>query len=351
MKILESDVTLLSSHSSHKEVSEKESLQSWRDDQTSLKPKFEDRLVLSEAFKSKYNNLETKQLSKESDETSIDPKLLSILRALEALTGKKIQLSNFKALKLDGSQGLNISSNEENKSIEGNSEQSNQPQRVGWGINYNYERTEIQTESLKFSAQGEVKTQSGQKIDFSLAMEMKNISQFHESISFKAGDALIDPLVINFDTSSVKISDIKHSFDLNLDGKSDEFSFVGSGSGFLVLDKNRDGIVNDGSELFGPSSGNGFKELAQYDDDKNGWIDENDAIYSNLLIWTKNEAGDENLYSMNAKDIGAIYLNGIESSFNLNNANYVKQGVLKESSVYLKESGGVGTIQEIDLKI
>ncbi len=38
--------------------------------------------------------------------------------------------------------------------------------------------------------------------------------------------------------------------------------------------------INDGSELFGTSSGDGFKDLATYDEDENGWIDENDSIFS-----------------------------------------------------------------------
>jgi hypothetical protein len=48
--------------------------------------------------------------------------------------------------------------------------------------------------------------------------------------------------------------------------------------------KIKDGRVNDGRELFGPITGDGFAELAAYDDDGNNWIDENDGIYDNLSI-------------------------------------------------------------------
>jgi hypothetical protein len=157
-------------------------------------------------------------------------------------------------------------------------------------------------------------------------------------------------LVINFGAATVSISDIKHDFDLNLDGKSDTFNFVGNGSGFLALDKNKDGIINDGSELFGPKLGNGFKELSAYDTDANNWIDENDAIFEELLIWTKDEAGVENLFTLKDKGIGALYLGSAITPFGLNNVNG-SAGAMKESSIYLRENGSAGTMQEIDLKV
>ena len=66
-----------------------------------------------------------------------------------------------------------------------------------------------------------------------------------------------------------------------------KISFVGSGSGLLALDKNGDGIINNGTELFGPNTQDGFSELSKYDSDGNGWIDENDSVYDNLRICGK----------------------------------------------------------------
>ena len=143
-------------------------------------------------------------------------------------------------------------------------------------------------------------------------MNKTSISQ--ESISFKAGDALIDPLVINYGGNKVRLTEVKHSFDLDLDGKKDEINFVGQGSGFLALDKNQDGTINDGNELFGPKSGNGFSELAKYDDDKNGWIDENDAIFDGLRIWS-----DDELLGLGEVGIGAIYLGAHSSPYSYKN--------------------------------
>ncbi len=333
MKIEQSNVSLYASHQKTSEVYEAEKLEKW-DSEAEAPERFRrpgDRLELSNTFQSLNQSKQAGKLTDEmGDEISLDPKLMRILRALEILTGKKIDMSMFKKLQ---------------------AEPSEQPQRVGWGVNYSYEHHEVHDESLDFSAQGNVKTEDGRTMDFAVAVSMRNHSEVHESVSFKAGDALIDPLVLNFGADTVTISDVKHKFDLDLDGKSDTFSFVGSGSGFLALDKNNDRKINNGSELFGPTKGNGFKELAAYDSDKNNWIDENDSIFNSLVLWTKDDEGVENLYTLKEKNVGAIYLGNVNTQFTLNDSTQNMQGQLKESGVYLKESGGVGTMQEVDLKI
>lgn len=350
MKIEQSSVSLFSSHQKQSEVSESETLQMW-DSEEKMPPRVirpMDRLELSNQFEFLKQSRGMQKLENEFNEVPLDPKIMSIIRALEALTGKKIDLSSYRQIQSSGSAVMPEVSDTPTQ----NTEQPNTlQQRVGWGINYNYNYHEVQEESLAFSAKGSVKTEDGKSINFSLALGMKNRSEIHESLSFKAGDALIDPLVLNFGADTVSISEIKHKFDLDLDGQSDTFSFVGSGSGFLVLDKNSDEIINDGSELFGPTKGNGFKELAAYDSDKNNWIDENDAIFESLLIWTKDEAGVQNLYTLKDKNVGALYLGNAKTQFSLSDTTQTIEAYLRESSLYLKESGGVGTLQEVDLKI
>ena len=344
MKIDQSNVSLFSSHSKHDEVQESESLRMWDkpEDNPELAPARGDRLVLSDIYKSLKHQKVASELDMQDSDSSLDPKLMRIVRALEILTGHKINTSFLRKLHSNGEGG-----DAKGKGEGG----TDQVRPLGWGIDYNYQRTEIHEESLNFSAQGNVKTVDGRSIDFAMAMSMKSSTQVSESLSFKAGDALTDPLVINFGTDTVRISDVKKEFDLNLDGKSDTFNFVGSGSGFLALDKNSDGIVNNGSELFGPTKGNGFNELKAYDSDNNGWIDENDDVYNKLLIWTKDESGKESLYTLKEKNVGALYLGKANTQFNLNDSTQNMQGVMRESSVFLKEDGGVGTLQEVDLKI
>ena len=163
---------------------------------------------------------------------------------------------------------------------------------------------------------------------------------------------MTDPLVINIDSNITSVSDKKFKFDIDSDGKEDEISSLGKGSGFLALDKNNDGKINDGTELFGTKSGDGFKDLAEYDEDKNGWIDENDSIFSKLKVWTKDEEGNDRLLNLKEADVGAIYLNNIDTQFSFKPDGVDDNGVLRKTGTYLMEStGAAGSVAHVDLAL
>nr|MBP7525716.1 VCBS repeat-containing protein [Propionivibrio sp.] len=160
-----------------------------------------------------------------------------------------------------------------------------------------------------------------------------------------------DPLVINFGGTAAQLTSQRFKFDLDADGKTEDINFVAGGSGFLALDRNGDGKINDGAELFGAKTGNGFAELAALDADKNGWIDENDASYADLRVWTKDGAGKDKFSTLKQANVGAISLSHIATQFDLKDAQNVSQGEIKASGIYLQETGAVGTIQQIDLTV
>ena len=161
-----------------------------------------------------------------------------------------------------------------------------------------------------------------------------------------------DPLMINLDTNIASVSDQKFFFDLDADGKEEQISFAGKGSGFITLDKNGDGRINDGSELFGTSSGDGFKDLAAYDEDGNGWIDENDNIFSKLKVWTKDADGNDYLMDLKQADVGAIYLGNADTQFSLKDEQNTLHAEIKKTGIYLRESSGeVGTLNHVDLVV
>lgn len=123
------------------------------------------------------------------------------------------------------------------------------------------------------------------------------------------------------------------------------------GSGFLALDKNSDGEINNGNELFGPQNGNGFSELSKYDEDKNQWIDENDSIFNKLRIWTKDETGKESLFALGEKGIGAIFLGNVSTPFAINTPDNKQNAQLSQTGVVLKEDGTATTIQHLDFVV
>lgn len=208
-----------------------------------------------------------------------------------------------------------------------------------------------ESQELSFSSAGSVTTEDGKTIDFNLDISMsRSFSRYYrEEVTSVAG--MFDPLVINFSGNPADLTDTKFRFDLNCDGEDDEISTLSNGSGFLALDKNSDGVINDGSELFGTSSGDGFKDLAFYDKDGNGWIDENDDIYDSLKIWVKDLNGNDALYSLKDKNVGAIYLGSVDTNLILRSETSGKiNGALRRSGLFLYEDGsGAGLMSHLDI--
>lgn len=218
---------------------------------------------------------------------------------------------------------------------------------VSFGVKSYYE----EKEEVSFSSTGKVTTADGREITFSLDIGMsREFSQYYEEeYNIAQFQKVCDPLVINFNQDVAELSDQKFFFDIDADGEKDEVSMLGSGSGYLALDKNEDGKINDGNELFGPQSGNGFQDLAQYDEDGNGWIDEGDSVWNRLKIWCKDENGKDILYTLREKGVGAICLQSTATNFALNDEQNNSKGYVRSTGIFLYENGNVGTVQHLDL--
>ncbi len=209
-----------------------------------------------------------------------------------------------------------------------------------------------ESEYTSFSAKGIAKTEDGREINFNVDYSMSREFMSYTEINEEAALNLCDPLVINVDSSVASVSDQKFAFDLNADGRSENISYLGKGSGFLALDKDKNGKIDDGRELFGASSGDGFKDLSAYDEDGNGWIDENDKVYDELKVWFKNEDGTDTLLSLKQADVGAIYLGSSSTEFSLKSAdNSSTNAIIRRSGIFLKENGGAGTLQHLDMAL
>ena len=209
-----------------------------------------------------------------------------------------------------------------------------------------------ESEQTRVSAGGTVKTADNREIDFSFDLAMER-SFFREEYltQTQTGYALVDPIVIQSDMAAPTLSGSRFSFDLDLDGKTEDLPLPSPGTGFLSLDLNGDGKINDGSELFGPSTGDGFGELAAYDLDQNDWIDENDPVYDRLTLWEQGEAGGLELTRIKDAGIGAIYLSGIASPFDLTTEDNDLLARVTKTSIALTEAGEVLPVQEMDYKV
>jgi len=206
-------------------------------------------------------------------------------------------------------------------------------------------------EETSFSVEGCVRTADGQEysINVNVGMTRSFMEYYREEISVVQYQKIYDPLVINLEAGSARLSDQKILFDIDSDGTKENLHRLEKGSGYLALDKNGNGIIDDGSELFGTKSGDGFGDLARYDEDGDGWIDEDDAIWDKLRIWCQNEDGTGTLYSFKEKNVGAICLQNTQTQFSLTNAENAEKGYIRSSGVFLFEDGRAGTVQHLDL--
>lgn len=207
-----------------------------------------------------------------------------------------------------------------------------------------------ESEETSFSTGGTVQTADGREIRFRLNVEMsRSFSAYYKENYQHIQARMCDPLVINLEGNAAELADPTFFFDIDADGEREEISMLGKGSGYLALDKNGDGVINDGSELFGVKSGDGFADLAAYDSDGNGWIDEADDIWEKLLIWTKDENGKDVCYKLSEKGIGAVCITNAVTDFSLNGAGNVVNGRIRKTGIFLYENGWAGTVQHVDV--
>lgn len=218
-------------------------------------------------------------------------------------------------------------------------------------LNYQYRVQEWRGESLNVEASGTVDTADGRTIQYGLSLEMLSMQYSSASVSVRAGAALKDPLVLNLDGGAVRLDgNSRIDFDLNADGRRDSMARLASDSAFLALDHNENGRIDDGRELFGALSGDGFADLAAYGDDGNGFIDEGDRIFGQLRLWRPDAQGKGELMDLLTAGIGAIGLARAYGDFDLI-AQQQLEGRVRSTGFFLFESGQTGSVQQVDLAI
>ncbi|MDS0790358.1 hypothetical protein OSB94_19905 [Proteus vulgaris] len=141
------------------------------------------------------------------------------------------------------------------------------------------------------------------------------------------------PLVIALTESGIFTlpDDDSIHFDHNNDEVKESTGWIDNNSAFLVFDKNKNGVIDNGNEMFGNNTSNisegyakhGFEALSQYDSNQDNRIDKSDIIWSSLNLWI-----DKNIDGKtDADELIKIECSGIESI----NLNYKKNGVIDEN--------------------
>ncbi len=224
--------------------------------------------------------------------------------------------------------------------------------KVKLGSNLGLNTVYTETQALKFETNAIVKTEDKKiELDLNVSLSRSFVEQVKTpQINFSNITKLWDPLILDMSGVLPSLSSKKFSFDIDIDGTNEQISMLEKESAFLAFDKNENNNVDDGGELFGAKSGDGFEELRGYDDDKNGWIDENDNIFDKLKIWQKTENKNE-LIAIEEVGIGAIFLGDISTPFEIKSSSNELLGAMKKSSFFLFENGKSSLISQIDLAI
>ena len=175
-----------------------------------------------------------------------------------------------------------------------------------------------------------------------------------------------DPLIFDLNNNGLDTVGINVVnpilFDHDGDGIKTSTGWVASDDGFLVLDRNNDGNIGNGSELFGDATplyggGNavdGFAALAQEDSNLDGKVDNLDAKWNQLRVWRDlNQDGISQvneLFTLDHIGIAAIKVAKTTNSEFLANGNQIADlGTFVRSDGTNGTVGEVGTVADINL--
>ncbi len=172
----------------------------------------------------------------------------------------------------------------------------------------------------------------------------------------------VDPLILDLDNDGLETIGINTSnpilFDHNGNGVRTATGWVKSDDAFLVLDRNGNGSIDNGRELFGDSTpltaggvaADGFAALAQEDTNGDGKVDSLDARFASLRLWRDlNQDGASQvgeLFTLSSQGIIALNLAKTANSQILANGNQIA-----DLGGYVRSDGSTGTLGEVTAQL
>jgi Ca2+-binding RTX toxin-like protein len=107
----------------------------------------------------------------------------------------------------------------------------------------------------------------------------------------------LPPIVLDLSGSGAFLSTISVRFDVDGDGKRDKVGWISGGQGFLVLDRNGNGLIESGAELsFAqdlPGASTDLEGLRAYDSNADGLFDGRDGRFAEFRIWQDSDEDGE----------------------------------------------------------
>lgn len=171
---------------------------------------------------------------------------------------------------------------------------------------------EIETEASTNSAtkaSSEPPAVTAQASDFEALIAQRELQL---NVNINAEPQKTDPLALDLASNGFSTSGLSRSvrFDLNADGRLDQISVPTGDDALLAFDRNGNGRIDNGRELFGDQHGaaNGFAELRKFDGNGDGRIDIQDAIFTRLSLLRFDALGQQSNLSLSQAGVSAIEL-------------------------------------------
>jgi len=176
---------------------------------------------------------------------------------------------------------------------------------------------------------------------------------------FTTAQTIVDPIILDLDGDGVETTGVKAGvyFDQDGNGFAEQTGWAKSEDGLLVLDRNGNGTIDNGRELFGDQTlmadgtraANGFQALAELDGNADGKIDVNDAAYAKLKVW---QDVDGNGYSSPSelKTLSEVGVGSINTGYTDSTLVDANGNAHKQVGFYTKTDGSTGTATNVWFK-
>ncbi|SEP91490.1 hypothetical protein SAMN05421693_11057 [Ectothiorhodospira magna] len=169
----------------------------------------------------------------------------------------------------------------------------------------------------------------GAEIGEAARIRFESVRMERLQVTLGAEPQQADPLVLDLGGEGISTSGVEQGvvFDITGDGRKEQVSFVTGNSWFLALDRNGNGIIDDGRELFGDQHGaaHGFEELAKFDDNGDGVINAQDSVFQRLRLFQMDTDGSQRLKTLEEAGVAAIHLGYTQTARALNAYDVVAQ--------------------------
>jgi len=159
----------------------------------------------------------------------------------------------------------------------------------------------------------------------------------------------VDPLVLDLDGNGIQLTEAGKGaiFDVTADGKLDSTAWVKGNTALLTYDRNGNGVVDNGSELFGDQNGaaHGFEELGKYDANGDRKITILDPIFKALKLYRDlngdGKMGKNEFSTLSELGIKALNLNFMRASADINGNSLILNGSFE------REDGSTGQLADV----